>query len=60
MVSGCQRKTYITAAQLKLAKAGQALSLIRVRASGVMSEESGCMFGSTESLARAKTTRAKT
>lgn len=58
--SGCHRNTYMTAAQLRAANAGHALSCIRERASGVMREESGCMFGCTESLAMASTTRAKT
>jgi hypothetical protein len=60
MDSGCHRNTYMTAAQLSAANAGQALSCIRERASGVMRAESGCMFGCTERLARARTTRAKT
>jgi hypothetical protein len=36
------------------------LSPMRARASGVISEDNGCMFGWIESLARARTTRAKT
>lgn len=60
MDSGCHRNTYMTAAQLSAANAGHALSCIRERASGVMREESGCMFGCTERLAKASTTRAKT
>lgn len=58
--SGCHRNTYMTAAQLSAANAGHALSCIRDRASGVIREESGCMFGCTERLAMASTTRAKT
>jgi hypothetical protein len=59
-VSGCQRKMYITSAQLRLANTGQALASILARDSGVIKEERGCIFGWTESLARASTTRAKT
>ena len=58
--SGCHLNTYITAAQLSDANAGHALSCILVRASGVINEERGCMFGCTERLAKASTTRAKT
>lgn len=59
-VSGYHRKRYMTNAQLRLAKAGQALLVIVARASGVMREESGCMSGWTESFARESITRAKT
>ena len=44
-VSGYQRKMYMTNAQVKLAKAGQALSVMVARASGVMRDERGCMPG---------------
>lgn len=59
-VSGYQRKMYMTKAQVKLAKTGQALSVIEARASGVMREERGCMLGWMASLARESMTRAKT
>ena len=59
-VSGYQRKMYMTNAQLRLAKTGHAFFWISDRDSGVMREEKGCMPGSTESLAMARTTRAKT
>lgn len=59
-VSGYQRKMYMTEAQVILAKTGQALSVIFVRASGVIRDESGCMLGWMASLARESITRAKT
>jgi hypothetical protein len=59
-VSGYQRKIYMTDAQVILAKTGQALSVIFVRASGVMREESGCMLGWMASFPRESITRAKT
>lgn len=58
--SGCHRNTYMTAAQLRLANAGHAFSCILERASGVIREDSECIFGWTERLAMARTTRAKT
>jgi hypothetical protein len=51
---------YITSAQLRLANTGHALASILARDSVVINEERGCIFGWTESLARASTTRAKT
>lgn len=57
--SGCQRKRYITIAQLTLAKTGHACFSMSARVPGVMREERGCMFGCTDSLARANSTRAK-
>ena len=60
MASGCQRNKYMTNAHDKLAKAGQARSVILVRASGEMKPDKGCMLGWMDSLARASTTRAKT
>jgi hypothetical protein len=59
-VSGYHRKIYMTKAQVILANTGQALSVILVRASGVMREERGCMLGWIASLARESITRAKT
>lgn len=60
MLSGCQRKIYMTIAQLKLAKHGHAASLMFSRAFGVMRNDSGCWLGAMESLPRASITRAKT
>lgn len=45
MLSGCQRKMYMIKAQVRLAKTGHAFSLIFVRDSGVISDESGCILG---------------
>lgn len=60
MVSGYQRKIYMTKAQERLAKAGHAFSDSLDRASGVIKDERGCMLGWIASFARARTTRAKT
>lgn len=59
-VSGYQRKMYMTNAQVRLAKAGQAWSVIWARDSGVMREEKGFMLGWMASLASESITRAKT
>lgn len=59
-LSGCQRNIYMTSAQERLAKTGQAFSDIFDRTSGVIRDERGCMSGWIASLARARATRAKT
>jgi hypothetical protein len=58
--SGCQRKIYMTKAQLKLAKKGHAFALMCARAVGVISEDRGFTLGSIDSFASASITRAKT